>query len=46
MEHYEDEERDGWMLDEVTGTKRKQATAILNKRKLSKYELDELFVSE
>ena len=44
---YEQEsENEDWMFDEVTGMKRKQTTAILNKKKVSKYELDELFAED
>jgi|GEM_PF-5134051 len=34
------------LLDEVTGAKHKPTMSILNKSKLSKYELDELFSEE
>ena len=50
MEDYEDFREDSedkeWMYDEVTGQKRKDQMAVLNKRKISKYELDEVFTSE
>ncbi len=39
-----DDERSDFMLDEVTGKKRKPVMAVLNKTKLSKYEMDELFL--
>ena len=39
-------ESEEWLLDEVTGAKHKPTMSILNKSKLSKYELDELFVEE
>jgi hypothetical protein len=37
---------DDWLRDEVTGMKRKSSSAVLNKKKLSKYELDELFAKD
>jgi hypothetical protein len=40
------EEEGEWLRDEITGLKRKSNTTILNKKKLSKYELDELFTAE
>ncbi len=40
------EDNDGWLLDEVTGEKRKPAISVLNKRKLSKFEMDSLFAEE
>jgi hypothetical protein len=40
------EERYQWIFDEITGVKKKIAISSLNKRKISKYELDELFASE
>lgn len=42
----ENEDNDEWLLDEVTGEKRKPAMAVLNKRKLSRFEMDNLFTSE
>ncbi len=39
-------ENEEWLLDEVTGQRRKPQMSILNKNKLSKYELDELFCEE
>ena len=35
-----------WLLDEVTGEKRKPAMNVLNRNKLSRYELDKLFLEE
>ena len=46
MEEETFEEKEDWLLDEVVGMKRKSNNAILNKKKLSKYELDELFASD
>ncbi len=39
------EEKD-YMLDEVSGRKRKPIMSILNKGKLSRFEMDELFCDE
>jgi len=39
-------EKDEWLFDEVTGMRKKPSIAVLNRRKLSKYEMDELFMSE
>ena len=39
-------EESEWLLDEVTGEKRKPAMSALNKSRLSKYELDELFLED
>lgn len=38
------EEEEEFLLDEVSGRKRKPILSLLNKSKLSKYEMDELFV--
>ncbi len=46
MYNEEIDEKDEWLFDEVTGSKRKPAMNVLNKQKLSKYELDELFSEE
>jgi hypothetical protein len=35
-----------WMLDEVTGMKRKPQMNVLNRQKLSRYELDDLFLED
>ena len=40
------EEKEEWLFDEITGMKKRTAISTLNKRKLSRYEMDELFVSE
>jgi hypothetical protein len=40
MEEYDEESE--WLHDEVTG-RRKPSITLLNRRKLSKYELDEFF---
>ena len=40
------DEKDEWLLDEVTGIKRKHNIAVLSKRKLSKFEMDDLLLSE
>lgn len=38
------DEKDEFLLDEISGRKRKPVMSLLNKKKLSKHELDELFV--
>jgi len=40
------EDEDEWLLDEITGQKKKLSNSLLNKRKISKFELDELFVKD
>ena len=37
-------EEEEYLLDEITGKKRKPVMSILNKTKLSKYEMDDLFL--
>ena len=44
MEKLEEEKE--WLFDEMAGERKKTNVAALNKKKLSKYELDELFASE
>ena len=39
-------EEEEYMLDEVSGRKRKPVMSILNKGKLSTFEMDELFCEE
>ncbi len=39
-------EEEEFMLDEVSGRKRKPIMSILNKTKLSRYEMDDLFCEE
>ncbi len=46
MQEDSEDREDEWLYDEVTGNKRKVAMSILNKSKLTKYELDELFSEE
>ena len=41
-----DEKEKEFMLDEVNGRKRKPIMSILNKSKLEKFEMDELFLDE
>jgi hypothetical protein len=38
------DEKEEFLLDEITGKKRKPVMSVLNKTKLSKYEMDDLFV--
>jgi hypothetical protein len=38
-----DNEEDEYMLDEVSGRKRKPLMSLLNKTKLDKHEMDDLF---
>ncbi len=40
---FEDAEDGEFMLDEVSGRKRKPVMSALNKTKLSKHEMDDLF---
>ena len=40
------EKDEDFMLDEVSGRKRKPIMSILNKGKLSRYEMDELFCDD
>jgi len=40
------EQEDDFLLDEVSGRKRKPIMSVLNKTKLSTYEMDELFCDE
>ncbi len=42
----EGEEEEEYLLDEISGRKRKPVMSTLNKKKLSRYEMDELFVEE
>jgi len=39
-------EEDEYLVDEVTGRKRKPVMSILNKTKLGRHEMDELFMGE
>ena len=42
---YEDDNEDEeFMLDEVSGRKRKSVMSLLNKTKLGKHEMDDIFV--
>lgn len=45
-EEFEDEEKEDFLLDEISGRKKKPVMSVLNKRKLSRYEMDDLFVEE
>ncbi|MCB9362545.1 hypothetical protein H6504_03845 [Candidatus Woesearchaeota archaeon] len=38
-----DEDQEEYMLDEVSGRKRKSVMSLLNKTKLNKYEMDDIF---
>ena len=40
-----DDEED-YLLDEISGRKRKPVMSALNKRKVSRYEMDDLFLRE
>ena len=37
-------EEDEFLLDEITGKKRKPVMSVLNKTKLGKHEMDDLFL--
>ena len=37
-------EEEEFLLDEITGKKRKPVMSVLNKTKLSKHEMDDLFL--
>ena len=39
-----EEDEEEYLLDEVSGRKRKSVMSILNKTKLSRYEMDDLFI--
>ena len=41
-----DKEQEDYLLDEITGKKRKPVMSVLNKTKLGKHEMDELFLGE
>ena len=41
-----EKEQEDYLLDEITGKKRKPVMSILNKTKLCKHEMDELFLGE
>ena len=43
-EEFKDEDKEDFLLDEISGRKKKPVMGVLNKKKLSKYEMDELFV--
>jgi len=43
---YEAENESEWLRDEISTLKKKPIAASLNKNKLSKYELDNLFAME
>ncbi len=43
MEDQKNNDEDEYMLDEVSGRKRKSVMSLLNKTKLSKYDMDDLF---
>ena len=38
------DEQEEYLLDEITGKKRKPVMSLLNKTKLGKHEMDELFL--
>jgi len=40
------DENEEFLLDEITGKKRKPVMSVLNKTKLSKYEMDDLFMPQ
>ena len=40
---FEDAEEEEFLLDEVSGRKRKPVMSALNKTKLSRYEMDDIF---
>lgn len=46
MENSKEDETVEWLRDEITGLKHKSNMSVLNKKKLSRYELDELFATE
>lgn len=39
-------EKEEYLLDEITGKKRKPVMSVLNKTKLGRHEMDELFLGE
>jgi hypothetical protein len=39
-------DEDEWLLGEVKGQKHQSITAILNRKRLSLYEMDGLFIAE
>lgn len=39
----EDEDQEEYLLDEVSGRKRKSVMSLLNKGKISSYEMDDIF---
>lgn len=41
-----DEDQEEYMLDEVSGRKRKSVMSLLNKTKLNKYEMDDILVKD
>jgi len=44
MYNEELDEEEEFLLDEITGKKRKPVMSVLNKTKLSKHEMDDLFL--
>ena len=40
------DEKEEFLLDEITGKKRKPVMSVLNKTKLSKFEMDDLFLTQ
>ena len=40
------DEKEEYLLDEISGRKKKPVMSTLNKRKLSRYEMDDLFMEE
>ena len=44
MQEEFDDEKEDYLLDEITGKKKKPVMSTLNKRKISRYEMDDLFV--
>ena len=45
FDDWEQEEEEEYMLDEVSGRKRKSVMSLLNKTELSKHEMDDIFTS-
>ncbi|MBI2546710.1 hypothetical protein HYV81_06040 [Candidatus Woesearchaeota archaeon] len=41
-----DDEKEEYLMDEITGKKKKPVMSALNKRKISRYEMDDLFVED
>lgn len=45
FDDWEQEEEEDYLLDEVSGRKRKSVMSLLNKTDLSKNEMDDIFMS-